>query len=105
MSTREAREIMLRVPPSCRPKQARERDPNELTETIEEYTEGIFRLQEEMEVVSSGDVAKYMSVSPASATTMLKRLVELHIVEHTPYQGVRLTERGEAISISLLRNH
>src|SRR5580658_10514887 len=105
MATREARELMLRVPPSCRPRQAKDRDPKELTESIEEYTEGIWRLQEELEVVSSGDVAKYMSVSPASATTMLKRLAELHLVEHTPYQGVRLTKRGEEISISLLRKH
>lgn len=105
MHTKDAREIMLRVPASCRPRQSKDRDKNELTESIEEYTEGIYRLQEELEVVSSGDVAKYMSVSPASATTMLKKLAELNLVEHTPYQGVRLTERGENISITLLRKH
>jgi DtxR family Mn-dependent transcriptional regulator len=96
---------MLRVPSSCRPKQARDRTKNEVTESIEEYTEGIYRLQEELDIVSTGDVARYMSVSPASATTMLKRLAELNLVEHTPYQGVRLTQRGKTISISLLRKH
>jgi DtxR family transcriptional regulator, Mn-dependent transcriptional regulator len=108
MPTREAREtkeVNLRCPAPCRPKQARDRDPGELTESIEEYTEGIYRLQEELEAVSSGDVAKYMGVSPASATTMLKRLAELEIVTHTPYQGVRLTDRGVDISIALLRRH
>jgi DtxR family Mn-dependent transcriptional regulator len=105
MQTKENRELMLRVPASCRPRQAKDRDKHELTESIEEYTEGIWRLQEELEVVTSGEVAKYMSVSPASATTMLKRLAELNLVEHTPYQGVRLTKRGETISIALLRKH
>jgi len=105
MHTKETREVLLRVPASCRPRQSKDREKKELTESIEEYTEGIWRLQEELEVVTSGDVAKYMSVSPASATTMLKRMAELNLVEHTPYQGVRLTERGETVSISLLRKH
>lgn len=105
MPTKELREVLLRVPPSCRPKQARDREKHEVTESIEEYTEGVYRLQEELDTVSTGDVAKYMSVTPASATTMLKKLSDLGLVVHTPYQAVRLTERGEALSISLLRKH
>src|SRR5579862_9027608 len=105
MPVRESRELSLRVPATCRPRAARDREKHELSESIEEYTEGIFRLQEEMEVVSTGDIARYMTVSPASVTTMLKRLVEHGLVEHTPYQGVRLTEKGESLSIALLRKH
>lgn len=105
MATKEMRDVQLRVPATCRPKAARDREKHELTESIEEYTEGIYRLQEEMEVVSTGDIAKYMCVSPASVTTMLKRLSEINLVEHTPYQGVRLTTKGENLSISLLRKH
>ncbi|HLK61646.1 MAG TPA: metal-dependent transcriptional regulator [Chthonomonadaceae bacterium] len=105
MPVREIREVQLRVPASCRPKAARDKEKHELTESIEEYTEGIYRLQEEMEVVSTGDVAKYMSVAPASATTMLKKLAEHGLVEHTPYQGVHLTPKGEDLSIRLLRKH
>lgn len=101
---KETREVHLRVPATCRPT-SRDREKHELTEAIEEYTEGIYRLQEELDVVGTGDVAKYMSVSPASATTMLKKLAELRLVDHTPYQGVRLTEKGEALSVSLLRKH
>ncbi len=105
MPVRESREVSLRVPATCRPKAARDREKHELSESIEEYTEGIFRLQEEMEVVSTGDIARYMTVSPASVTTMLKRLVEFGLVEHTPYQGVRLTDKGEQLSVGLLRKH
>ncbi len=98
------KEVLLRVPATCRPT-SRDREKHELTESIEEYTEGIFRLQEEIEVVSTGDIAKYMGVAPASVTTMLKRLVEIGLVEHIPYQGVRLTTKGEQLSIALLRKH
>lgn len=105
MAVRESKDVALRVPATCRPRAARDREKHEMTESIEEYTEGIYRLQQEMEVVSTGDIAKYMTVSPASVTTMLKRLAEYGLVEHTPYQGVHLTAKGEALSISLLRKH
>lgn len=104
MASKDVREVTLRVPASCRPA-ARDRARQELTESIEEYTEGIYRLQEELDVVSTGDIARYMCVSPASVTTMLKRLVELGLAEHTPYHGVRLTSQGEELSLKLLRKH
>ncbi len=99
------REILLKVPPSCRPKGANDSKKTELTEAIEEYTEGIYRLEEEMQIVGTGDIAKYMCVSPPTVTVTLKRLQELGLAEHTPYQGVRLTEKGRNLSISLLRKH
>ena len=105
MAVKESRDVLLRVPATCRPKAARDREKHELSESTEEYTEGIYRLQEEMDVVSTGDIARYMTVSPASVTTMLKRLAEFGLVEHTPYQGVRLTPKGEALSVALLRKH
>ncbi len=104
MPAKDLREVLLKVPASCRPA-TRDREKHEMTESIEEYTEGIYRLQEEMELVSTGDIAKYMSVAPASVTPMLKKLGEYGLVEHTPYQGVRLTAKGEKLSISLLRKH
>jgi DtxR family Mn-dependent transcriptional regulator len=104
MPTREVKEVMLRVPASCRPS-AHNREKHELTESIEEYTEGIYRLQEELEVVSTNDIARYMCVAAPSVTTMLKKLTDLGLVDHTPYKGVHLTEKGEALSIALLRKH
>lgn len=104
MPNKDLRETALRVPASCRPA-ARDREKHEMTESIEEYTEGIYRLQEEMEVVGTGDIAKYMCVAPASVTTMLKKLVEHGLIEHTPYKGIRLTAKGERLSITLLRKH
>jgi len=98
------REIRLRVPATCRPRQ-KDHEKSQLTESIEEYVEGIWRLQREVSVVGTGEIAQYMNVAPASVTTMLKRLSELGLVEHTPYQGVKCTEKGEALAITLLRKH
>jgi DtxR family Mn-dependent transcriptional regulator len=100
-----AKEFYLRVPATCRPRGAKDCEKGELTESIEEYVEGIWRLEREMESVGTGEVATYMNVSPASATTMLKRLTALGLVEHLPYQGVKCTEKGEILAINLLRKH
>jgi DtxR family Mn-dependent transcriptional regulator len=99
------RDVNLRVPATCRPKNARERSKDEITESIEEYTEGIWRLERETQTVGTGEIAQYMNVAPASVTMMLKRLAELGLVEHLPYQGVRCTEKGELLAVNLLRKH
>jgi DtxR family Mn-dependent transcriptional regulator len=36
---------------------------------------------------------------------MLKRLADEGLVEHTPYHGVRLTRRGEALALEVIRHH
>ena len=99
------KEFHIRVPATCRPKGAKDRPGGEIMESIEEYVEGIWRLEREVETVGTGDIAQYMNVAPASVTTMLKRLSELGLVEHLPYQGVHVTEKGEILSINLLRKH
>lgn len=99
------KDIHLRVPASCRPRGAREHHKTEVTESIEEYVEGIWRLEREVVTVGTGEIAQYMNVAPASVTTMLKRLAELGLVEHVPYQGVHVTEKGEALAVDLLRKH
>ena len=99
------KEFNIRVPATCRPKGARDHDKSQLTESIEEYVEGIWRLQREVHTVGTGEIAQYMNVAPASVTTMLKKMSEMGLVEHTPYQGVRCTEKGEALAVDLLRKH
>lgn len=67
--------------------------------------EGILRLQKEVDRVSTGEIATYMCVSAGSASTMVKKLAELGLVFHTPYQGIRLTELGEKVAKQLTRAH
>jgi DtxR family Mn-dependent transcriptional regulator len=98
------REISLRVPASCRPGD-QHKTQREFSESVEEYVEGIFRLQKEVDKVSTGEIAIYMCVSAGSATAMVKKLAELGLVDHVPYQGIRLTEHGEKLAKQMTRAH
>lgn len=98
------KEITLRVPASCRPGDEH-KTQREFSESMEEYLEGIFRLQKEVDRVSTGEIATYMCVSAGSVTTMIKKLAELGLVLHAPYQGIRLTEIGEKVAKQLTRAH
>lgn len=55
--------------------------------------------------VSTGQLAEALGVSGASVTSMLKRLAEQGLVQHRPYRGVLLTERGERAALEVLRHH
>jgi len=98
------KEFSLRVPASCRPGDEH-KTQRAFSESVEEYVEGIFRLQNEVDRVSTGEIAVYMCVSAGSATSMVKKLAELGLVEHAPYQGIRLTEFGEKVAKQLTRAH
>ena len=45
------------------------------------------------------------SVTPATATSMLKRLAELGLVDYLPYKGVTLTPAGEKVALEVIRHH
>jgi DtxR family transcriptional regulator, Mn-dependent transcriptional regulator len=98
------KDFTLRVPASCRPGDEH-RTQRAFSESVEEYVEGIYRLQKEVGKVSTGEIATYMCVSAGSATTMVKKMAELGLVLHEPYQGIRLTEFGEKVAKQLTRAH
>lgn len=94
----------LRVPASCRPGE-HHKTRREVTEIVEEYVEGIFRLREALGKVTTGDLAEYMCVSAGSASAMLRRLKDLRLVKHEPYRSIELTEEGERLAKQLTRTH
>lgn len=42
---------------------------------------------------------------PGSVTGMIKKLAEMNLVQHTPYQGVQLTAAGERVALEVIRHH
>jgi DtxR family transcriptional regulator, Mn-dependent transcriptional regulator len=56
-------------------------------------------------MVPMSAVAQRLGVSAASATNMLKRLAEAGMVEHSPYKGARLSPRGRAAALEVIRHH
>jgi DtxR family transcriptional regulator, Mn-dependent transcriptional regulator len=80
------------------------RSPN--TEAIEDYVKAIYTLSRKHEgPVLNGEVAKRLGVAPGTATSMLKKLDDIGLVEHVPYKGVTLTEAGEKVALEVIRHH
>jgi DtxR family Mn-dependent transcriptional regulator len=76
------------------------------TEAIEDYMKAIYALSRQREgPVQNGEVAERLGVTPATATSMLKRLDEIGLLEHTPYKGVVLTSAGEKVALEVIRHH
>ena len=78
----------------------------EFSAAIQDYAKAIFSLQESLEgPVSTTAIAERLGVTPASASGMVRRLHESGLVEHEPYKGVELTEKGRRVALEVLRHH
>lgn len=75
------------------------------TSAHEDYLKAIYLLNAQGQRVNNSALAGYLSVSPASATNMVKKLGELNLVEYTPYQSISLTPKGERVALEVLRHH
>jgi len=76
-----------------------------LTESIQHYLREIYKLGQADARVSVTSLARAQSVSPASASAMVKKLAALGLAEHAPYRGVALTAAGERVAIEVIRHH
>ena len=75
------------------------------SQTVEDYLKSIFLIYRRQGKVTTTSLADYLQVAPASVTGMIKKLAEMNLVIHEPYQGVRLTESGRKIALEVLRHH
>jgi DtxR family Mn-dependent transcriptional regulator len=79
----------------------------EVSPAVQDYAKAIYSLEQRGEsgAVSTNALAARLGVSAASASSMVKKLDGLGIVEHVPYRGVGLTERGMSVALEVLRHH
>jgi DtxR family transcriptional regulator, Mn-dependent transcriptional regulator len=75
------------------------------SQAIEDYLKTIYEIQCVQDKVSTTALAQRLGVTPASVTGMIKRLAEMKLVAHEPYQGVRLTRAGQKIALEVVRHH
>ena len=76
------------------------------SEAIEDYAKAIYALsQDRPGPVLNGEVAERLGVAPATATSMLKKLGGLGLVDYLPYRGVTLTPAGEKVALEVIRHH
>ena len=78
-----------------------------LTGPAEDYLKTIYDVERTSPgtAVSTTDLAHRLAIAPASVTGMVKRLADQGLIEHEPYRGVRLTERGRRAALRTLRRH
>ena len=76
-----------------------------LSEAIQDYLKEIYKLQEGDGRVSVTALAKQQRVATGSASEMVKKLAALELVDHRPYQGIRLTPAGEKVAVEVIRHH
>jgi DtxR family transcriptional regulator, Mn-dependent transcriptional regulator len=76
------------------------------SEAIEDYAKAIYTLSSKRAgPVANGELAERLGVAPATATSMLKRLADLGLVDYLPYKGVTLTPAGEKVALEVIRHH
>ncbi len=76
-----------------------------LSESVQNYLKTIYELHEDNERVTTTALAEHLQIAPASVTGMIKKLAEMKLVEHEPYQGVLLTETGAKMALEIIRHH
>jgi DtxR family transcriptional regulator, Mn-dependent transcriptional regulator len=76
-----------------------------LSESIQDYLKSVYKLQAADGHVSIGSLANDLSVSPASASAMVKKLTALELLEHEKYRGAQLTPSGERVAVEVIRHH
>jgi len=79
--------------------------PHALSEAIQDYLKGIYKLQQAGGHTTVTALARDQGVSAASASAMIKKLAVLGLLEHEPYRGARLTPAGERVALEVIRHH
>lgn len=80
---------------------------DELSAKMQAYLAEIYRLSDHLnddEFVSTSTLAEILDVSAPAVNRMVNRLKDLGLLDHTPYQGIRLTQTGQQEALKHLRN-
>jgi DtxR family transcriptional regulator, Mn-dependent transcriptional regulator len=75
---------------------------------MQEYLAEAYRLayyQDNDPYISTSDLAKVMGVSAPAVTRMVGRLKQAGYLEHEPYKGIALTDKGQHEALMNIRRH
>jgi DtxR family transcriptional regulator, Mn-dependent transcriptional regulator len=76
-----------------------------LSPSVEDYIKAIYKARSDTGNVTTQDLADRLGVSPPAVSKMMRRLAELHLISHSPYQRVELTPPGEKMALEIIRHH
>jgi DtxR family Mn-dependent transcriptional regulator len=75
------------------------------TTSVEDYLKAIYQLSRASGAAGTSEVAARLAVASPSVSAMVRRLTEQGLVSHEPYSGLRLTKKGRAVALQLVRRH
>lgn len=76
-----------------------------LTRSEEDHLKAVHALLGDGGRASTNNVAERLGTKASSVTVMLKKLAEKGLLSHAPYYGVKLTTKGKAAALKLVRKH
>lgn len=78
-----------------------------ISPVMQEYLAEAYRIAayQDEPFVSTSALAERLGVSAPAVARMASRLRELGFIDHEPYQGMKLTERGEREALKSIRRH
>jgi DtxR family Mn-dependent transcriptional regulator len=77
-----------------------------MSPSVEDYLRAIWRgARGAGAPVSTSVLSATLGVAPASVSGMLRRLSAMGLLDHVPYHGVRLTDRGSHAALRVVRRH
>ncbi len=76
-----------------------------LTRSEEDHLKAVHRLLQDGTTAGTKDIAERLNIKASSVTVMLKKLAVKGLLKHEPYYGVKLTAKGTATALKLVRRH
>jgi DtxR family Mn-dependent transcriptional regulator len=76
-----------------------------LTRSEEDHIKAVHALLQGGATAGTKDLAERLDIKASSVTVMLKKLAEKGLLKHEPYYGVKLTAKGKAAALKLVRKH
>ena len=72
----------------------------------ENYLKAIYKLQEKYgDIVTTSSLAEILEINAASVTDFIKKMALKKLITYEKSKGVRLSEQGRQIALSIIRKH
>jgi DtxR family Mn-dependent transcriptional regulator len=77
------------------------------SQSIEDYLKGVYELTSDAARVSTGELARHLEITPASATGMAQTLAGMTppLLDYQKHHGVALTKKGRLVALEVIRHH
>jgi DtxR family Mn-dependent transcriptional regulator len=77
----------------------------ELSSTLEDYLEAIFRIEKKKRAARVRDIASHLGVAKSTVSAALKSLAGKKLINYEPYELIMLTEKGREKATDIVMSH